>query len=801
MDSNQANNAIHRDSSEEVTLWMEEKGVATESFYSEGSVPSGDAPRIHPQAPPASISGYVFQKFLGAGAYGEVWTALQENTGRTVAVKFFTHRNGLNRELLSQEVEKLALMFSDRTVVQLLQVGMDENPPFYVMEFLENGSLAERLAKKKLPRAEAERIFEELLTALRHSHEKGIVHCDLKPGNILLDKDGNPRLGDFGQSRLTNDMSPALGTFFFMAPEQANLTAAPDVRWDIYALGAILHTLLLGRPPHYTPEIVEEIQSHKKLSHRLKAYRHHLETEPAHSFYRELKRTDLPLIRVLEKCLQPDPEKRFQSVRELQEAWKKYQRIKARRPLFLLGAVTPFVLMLVSAIFIFWAFNSAFHEGFRALIGSTIQGDSFAAESVAKSAEYEFARRIRAVQALANNMEFRLVVEEVTASPQWEALTRKLRDSTLKDREIAQLQEQFIALEGRRKIQMVMERILPEDFVPEDFRGVELEEATIRPTARVIAHEVQQILDVIQAETNSESSSMSSSSSSPAESEKNPTAFAKTIRPPGFLPGEFVGETPMPEVSRRLRANVASWFFCDAHGLSAARIPFSTTIGKDYTPLVFPSQEGKPISKIIPPNITISEIYPSPVSGQWVVGISAPVFSTDASRRFLGIVSMAVGVRRFVDTIGGECQFAVLVDNRPGKYHGLILQHPLYDKLMEKGNPLPREFMEARYRVTKERLPNTYSRASHYQDPLAQSPYGKDFAGRWIAQSARVNLQTGDGGEWLVIVQQSYDRTIGMVRESVEKHFFRVNAMAVVVLLAVLWLMWVWVRKSTDAVI
>ncbi|MDO4583169.1 MAG: protein kinase, partial [Planctomycetia bacterium] len=781
----------HRNSAEDATLWMEEDGVSTESFYSEESVQSGNAPRIHPQAPPASISGYTFLKFLGAGAYGEVWTAVQENTGRTVAVKFFTHRNGLNRELLSQEVEKLALLFSDRTVVQLLQVGMEENPPFYVMEFLENGSLAERLTERKFPRAEAERIFEELLTALAHSHARGIVHCDLKPGNILLDKDGNPRLGDFGQSRLTNDMSPALGTFFFMAPEQASLTATPDVRWDIYALGAILHTLLLGQPPHYTPDFVEKIQSHKKLSHRLKEYRNLLETEPPLSLYRELKRRDIFLIRLLEKCLQADPEKRFQSVRELQSAWKKYQRIKVRRPLFLLGAVTPFVLMLVSAFFIFWAFNSAFHEGFRALLISTIQGDSFAAESVAKSAEYEFARRIRAVQTLANNMEFRLLVEEVTASPQWEALTRKLRDPTLKDREIAQLQEQFIALEGRRRIQEAMERILPEDFVPEDFHGVELKEATTRPTARVIAHEVQQILEVIEAETDSQASSTSTSA-------KKPTAIDKTTRPPGFLPGEFVGETPMPEVSRRLRANVASWFFCDAHGLSAVRIPFSTTIGKDYSPLVFPCQEECPLKRTLPQNVTVSEIYRSPVSGQWVVGISAPVFSTDASRRLLGMVSMAVGVRRFVDTICDDSQFAVLVDNRPGKYHGLILQHPLYDKLMEKGNPLPEEFMRPQYRVTQESLPNTYEKAAQYRDPLAQSPYGQEFAGRWIAQSARVHLQTDDGGDWLVIVQQSYDRTIGMVRESVGKHFFRVNAVAVVVFLVVLWLMWFWVRKSME---
>ena len=88
----------------------------------------------------------------------------------------------------------------------------------------------------------------DVATGLVHAHGKGVLHCDLKPANVLLDQDGKPRLADFGQSRLSTEQAPALGTMFYMAPEQADLAAAPDVRWDVYALGALLVLHVDGRP-------------------------------------------------------------------------------------------------------------------------------------------------------------------------------------------------------------------------------------------------------------------------------------------------------------------------------------------------------------------------------------------------------------------------------------------------------------------------------------------------------------------------------------------------------------------------
>ena len=169
---------------------------------------------LRPTKPPMSVPGYQAERFLGAGAYGQVWVAVDGNTGRRVAIKFYNQRGGLDWSLLSREVERLALLFADRYVVQLLGVGWDANPPYYIMEYLEKGSLADRIAAGPVPVDEAVSLLRDVATGLVHAHGKGVLHCDLKPANILLDQDNKPRLADFGQSRLSHEQAPSLGTMF-----------------------------------------------------------------------------------------------------------------------------------------------------------------------------------------------------------------------------------------------------------------------------------------------------------------------------------------------------------------------------------------------------------------------------------------------------------------------------------------------------------------------------------------------------------------------------------------------------------
>ena len=113
------------------------------------------------------------------------------------------------------------------------------------------------------------RIFSEAARALSYVHAKGIIHCDLKPGNVLRDARGKALLADFGQAHLASDLSPSLGTFFYMAPEQADLAASiPDTRWDVYALGALFYTMVIGRPPRDNPTLRDEIGKTSVLADR-----------------------------------------------------------------------------------------------------------------------------------------------------------------------------------------------------------------------------------------------------------------------------------------------------------------------------------------------------------------------------------------------------------------------------------------------------------------------------------------------------------------------------------------------------
>jgi hypothetical protein len=256
--------------------------------------------------PPAKVPGYEQEEFLGHGAYGEVWIAVNRNSGRKVAIKFYTRRGGLDWASLAREVEKLRYLFTDRYVVQLFEVGWESDPPYYVMEFMENGSLEDLLRAGQIPLEDAVGFFREIAVALVHAHNKGILHCDLKPGNILLDQDRRPRLADFGQSRLTNEMSSALGTLYYMAPEQADLIATPDARWDVYALGAVMYRMMSGQPPYYKSE-----PTSGNLEAQLAAYRKMILSSPKPEAHQAVPGVDHELAGIIDRCLATSPANRF----------------------------------------------------------------------------------------------------------------------------------------------------------------------------------------------------------------------------------------------------------------------------------------------------------------------------------------------------------------------------------------------------------------------------------------------------------------------------------------------------------
>lgn len=361
-----------------------------------------------PPGPPGLVLGYEAERLLGQGAFGQVWLARDRNTGRKVAIKFFLHRGGLDWLLLSREVEKLSFLFNDRHVVQLLEVGWESDPPYYIMEYLRHGSLEGLLKREgRLPVREAVQLIHEVAIGLIHAHGKGILHCDLKPANILLDEDGRPRLADFGQSRLAHDQHPALGTLFYMAPEQADLTAAPDVRWDVYALGAVFFHLLTGHPPFRPAEQVMGFMEGSGLEKRLERYRKLIADSPRPSEHRRVQGVDRTLADIIDRCLAADPRARFANVQAVLDALDFWASKRARRPWMLLGALAPAVVFLLSAGFAWKGIAMTVAQSKEALVARSLESNYFAARFVADRFALEIDKRWRILEHEADDDAFR----------------------------------------------------------------------------------------------------------------------------------------------------------------------------------------------------------------------------------------------------------------------------------------------------------------------------------------------------------------------------------------------------------
>ncbi|QDT17237.1 serine/threonine protein kinase [Alienimonas californiensis] len=296
---------------------------------------------------PADPPGYRLRHLLGRGGFGAVWLATESATGKQVAVKTFRHVRALDWPLLTREVEKLAALDASRHVVQLLGVGWEADPPYYVMEYLPDGSLADLLdTAAPLPPARAAELAEGIAAGLVHAHGSGILHCDLKPGNVLLDRDGGPRLCDFGQARGvgagdgggTADDSASesrtggrpLGTLFYMPPEQVAPDAAPDARWDVYALGAVLYEMLTGHPPHRTDELSERL---KRCSpgERLAVYAKEVKDAPRPTEHLKVRGIDAALVRIVDRCLNPDCTQRYPNAQAVRTALRQRSEDAARR--------------------------------------------------------------------------------------------------------------------------------------------------------------------------------------------------------------------------------------------------------------------------------------------------------------------------------------------------------------------------------------------------------------------------------------------------------------------------------------
>ncbi len=706
--------------------------------------------------PPAQVPGYKLDRLLGQGAFGQVWVGSNLNTGRTVAVKFYLHRSGVNWSLLTREVKNLVSMSGNRQIVQVLEVGWDAEPPFYVMEYLENGSLDDLIRKRgALPVSQAVSLFTDIARGLNHSHGKGVLHCDLKPANVLLDPELQPRLADFGQSRLSNEQTPSLGTLFYMAPEQADLNAVPDARWDVYALGAILYCMLVGLPPYRTPDTVTTLDSAASLPERLKRYRDTIFKSHFPRQHYRVPGMDRWLSAIIDRCLAKKPEDRFANVQQVLESIERRQIARLNLPMMLLGIVGPILLLAVMSLFFWRGVAVAERESGNELKEMVLQNNLFAARLGARTLEKEIESLFRLIEEEAEDSTF----QELFAGTIHEA-TPDLLSALIDDESSARNRQMLVELPKRAEL---------EKYLESRFGRIKAASVGRRKTARFDSLFVTDrwgtmIATVVSGETSATKIGYNFAYRSYFNGQSQDSDES-------ISPRQFQG-TKFSHISVPFRSTTTNrWKI-------AVSTPISVQVDDESK-----KDKSQTITGVLVLTINLGDFDLLPDDGSTLES------SAQQSDRL-----------------------AVMVDGHAGTMYqketreGTILQHPAFSQLIKDGLPA----VGNRFQIDSEMLETLKGEGTYqYEDPVAQEELGKTYAGKWIAAMAKVevsrksidNVERKEPANLWVLVQARADTVTAPVA-SMGSKMMREGLIALLTLLAMvcsLWVFVVWVMRLPDS--
>jgi serine/threonine protein kinase len=582
----------------------------------------------------------------------------------------------------------------------------------------------------------------EIADGLSYAHGKGVLHCDLKPANVLLDHSLRPRLADFGQSRMSDDQTPSLGTLFFMAPEQADLAAIPDASWDVYALGAIAYTMLVGSPPYRTADAVEQLETARSLPERLQRYRAMLKSASRPRLHYRRRGVDKRLCQLIDRCLSPDASQRYRNVQQLIGAIDHRQQARSRRPLMLMMVLGP--LLLLGLLFWFAAVTTSIakRESLEQVQQLALRGNS----QTAKYAKSTMEGEIREL--------FQLIEREAARPQLAEALVAAVaaNETTL------------------QQIASTSERQTPSQEFIEQTERLQLNQTLDASLQAMIAREgsnqdVAIFNTLLINETRGTNMAMSlADSNEPLNESPVGRNFAyrsyfnglredgdRTQRPLAFAP------LRQPHLSASFRStSTGKWKI----GVSAP---------------IWPTETAQLLEQGITPG---DDVQP------------------------LGVLVLTVNLGDFV-LLGGvaadENQFTTLVDGRAGTQQGTLLQHPLI-AAMDRPTMLASSMPQIDPRLL-DRLWHSDGIVD-FIDPASKFPGGEEFQGTWLAAMAEVELprsrvsQPGAEAEnraatsdlW-VLVQQRSSAVSAPIHE-LGNRLEHENAKALAALLAMIVALW-----------
>ncbi len=307
------------DSTVVLQAFSEESTVKPGSPYLSDTVPLSQGNPLSGDGDGEDFAGYQLLEEIARGGMGVVFRALQTKVNRVVALKMILSGQLASEEEVRRfrsEAEAAALL-DHPNIVPVFDVGECGGRHYFSMGYVDGISLGDRLKDGPLAPREAALLMVPIADAVACAHDNGVIHRDLKPSNVLLDTSGAPRVTDFGLARQMESDSnltatgQVMGTPSYMPPEQAaGEIGRIDGRSDIYSMGAILYTLVTGRPPFQAAHIVETL-------------RQVIEEEPVEPRILNSD-VDADLETVCLKCLNKEPSQRYQTATELVEELNRY---------------------------------------------------------------------------------------------------------------------------------------------------------------------------------------------------------------------------------------------------------------------------------------------------------------------------------------------------------------------------------------------------------------------------------------------------------------------------------------------